>query len=152
VALAWARRRTYSLASGWPLCDRSEGRAREQISPPPRARRPLDLPWAFRKLSTPEQWQQDRARFIEIPGRCNSIVVAISERAGAGKPLATLGRKLGSIVACGARAAAEGARKTFAPMWEKNSLRLLAVRNVSRSQQHRQNPAYPAADLLQRRR
>jgi hypothetical protein len=52
----------------------------------------VDLAWAemdefFKALgargpaSTPEQWEQDRARFLEIQERCNSLVLAISERA-----------------------------------------------------------------------
>jgi hypothetical protein len=57
----------------------------------------IDLAWAemdefFKALrargpaSTPEQWEQDRARFLEIQARCNSLVVAISERAESGNP------------------------------------------------------------------
>ena len=58
----------------------------------------LDLAWAemdefFKALgargpaSTPEQWEQDRARFLEIRERCNSAVLAISERAESANPL-----------------------------------------------------------------
>jgi hypothetical protein len=36
--------------------------------------------------STPEQWEQDRIRFLEIQERCNSLVLAISERAESGNP------------------------------------------------------------------
>jgi len=57
----------------------------------------VDLAWAemdefFKALgargpaSTPEQHEQDRARFLEIQERCNSLVFAISERAEAGNP------------------------------------------------------------------
>jgi hypothetical protein len=57
----------------------------------------VDLAWAemdefFKALgargpaSTPEQWEQDRARFLEIQERCNSLVLAISERAASGDP------------------------------------------------------------------
>ena len=57
----------------------------------------IDLAWAemdefFKTLgvrgpaSTPEQWEQDRARFLEIQERCNSLVLAISERAESGNP------------------------------------------------------------------
>jgi hypothetical protein len=52
----------------------------------------VDLAWAemdefFKALgargpaSTPEQWEKDRVRFLEIQERCNSLVLAISERA-----------------------------------------------------------------------
>jgi len=45
---------------------------------------PLDLAWAemdefFKALgargpaATPEQWEQDRARFLEIQARCNAL-------------------------------------------------------------------------------
>jgi hypothetical protein len=55
----------------------------------------VDLAWAemdefFKALgargpaSTPEQWEQDRVRFLEIQERCNSLVLAISERAESG--------------------------------------------------------------------
>jgi len=58
---------------------------------------PIDLAWAemdefFRALgergpaSTPEQWEQDRARFLEIQERCNARVWAISERTESGNP------------------------------------------------------------------
>lgn len=57
----------------------------------------VDLAWAemdefFKALgargpaSTPEQWEQDRIRFLEIQERCNSLVLAISERAESGNP------------------------------------------------------------------
>jgi hypothetical protein len=57
----------------------------------------LDLAWAemdefFKALgargpaSTPEQWEQDRARFLEIQERCNSLVLAISEHAESANP------------------------------------------------------------------
>jgi hypothetical protein len=57
----------------------------------------IDLAWAemdefFKALgargpaSTPEQWEQDRARFLEIQERCNSLVSAICERAECGNP------------------------------------------------------------------
>ena len=57
----------------------------------------IDLAWAemdefFKALgargpaSTAEQWEQDRARFLEIQERCNSLVLAISERAESGNP------------------------------------------------------------------
>ncbi len=36
--------------------------------------------------STPEQWERDRVRFLEIQERCNSVVLAISERAASGNP------------------------------------------------------------------
>ena len=52
----------------------------------------VDVAWAemdefFKALgargpaATPEQWEQDRARFVEIQERCNSLVFGISERA-----------------------------------------------------------------------
>ena len=57
----------------------------------------LDLAWAemdefFRALgargpaSTPEQHEQDRVRFLEIQERCNTVALAISERAESGNP------------------------------------------------------------------
>jgi hypothetical protein len=57
----------------------------------------LDLAWAemdefFRVLgargpaSTPEQHEQDRARFLEIQERCNAVVSSMSERAESGNP------------------------------------------------------------------
>jgi hypothetical protein len=57
----------------------------------------VDLAWAeidefFKALgargraSTPEQWAQDRLRFLEIRERCNSLVLAIFERAKSGNP------------------------------------------------------------------
>jgi hypothetical protein len=57
----------------------------------------VDLAWAemdefFKALgargpaSTPEQWEQDRARFHEIQERCNSLALAISERAESDNP------------------------------------------------------------------
>ena len=57
----------------------------------------IDLAWTemdgfFKALgvrgpaSTPQQWEQDRARFLEIQERCNSLVLAISERAESGNP------------------------------------------------------------------
>jgi len=57
----------------------------------------VDLAWAemdefFKALgargpaSTPEQWEQDRARFLEIQERCNSLALAISERAESDNP------------------------------------------------------------------
>jgi hypothetical protein len=57
----------------------------------------VDLAWAemdefFKALgargpaSTPAQWEQDRARFLEIQERCNSLVLAISERAASRNP------------------------------------------------------------------
>jgi hypothetical protein len=58
---------------------------------------PVDLAWAemdefFKVLgargpaSTPEQWEQDRARFLEIQEHCNALVSAVSERAESGNP------------------------------------------------------------------
>jgi hypothetical protein len=55
----------------------------------------VDLAWAemdefFRTLgargpaSTIEQWARDRAQFLEIQERCNSVVLALSERAESG--------------------------------------------------------------------
>ena len=52
----------------------------------------VDVAWAemdefFQALgargpaATPEQWEQDRARFAEIQKRCNSVVLEVSERA-----------------------------------------------------------------------
>jgi hypothetical protein len=57
----------------------------------------LDLAWAemdefFRALgarglaATPKQHEQDRVRFLEIQERCNSLVLAMSERAKSGNP------------------------------------------------------------------
>jgi hypothetical protein len=57
----------------------------------------VDLAWAemdefFNALgargpaATPEQWEQDCARFVEIQKRCNSLVLATSERAESGNP------------------------------------------------------------------
>jgi len=36
--------------------------------------------------TTPEQWQQDRARFLEIQQRCNEVSKAIYDRTTAGNP------------------------------------------------------------------
>jgi hypothetical protein len=55
----------------------------------------VDLAWAemdefFKALGargpavTPEQWEQDCARFVEIQKRCNSLVLDIPERADTG--------------------------------------------------------------------
>jgi len=57
----------------------------------------VDVAWAemdefFQALgargpaATPEQWEQDRARFAEIQKRCNSAVLEVSERTGSGNP------------------------------------------------------------------
>jgi len=56
----------------------------------------LDLAWAemdefFRVLgargsASPEQHEQDRARFLEIQERCNAVVLSMSERAESGNP------------------------------------------------------------------
>jgi hypothetical protein len=58
----------------------------------------VDLAWAemdafFKALgargpaATPEQWEQDRARFVEIQKRCNySLVSEISEPAESSNP------------------------------------------------------------------
>ena len=57
----------------------------------------VDLAWAemdefFKALgtrgaaATPEQWEQDRARFVEIQERCNSLVLGIPQRAACSNP------------------------------------------------------------------
>ena len=57
----------------------------------------VDLAWTemdefFKALgargpaATPEQWEQDRARFLEIQERCNALVLESCERAESGNP------------------------------------------------------------------